>query len=227
MNRIVVIVFDKASQAAKGRDALKSLDKDESITLFGYAIVTKDADCTTTISEQHKHRHTHRTPSGTAIETVIAMLSGSAAVPAPTEDLPGVRPNPDDLQVNADFIRDVSREFVPGKTALLADIDEEWTPWINIRMEEIGGIVFRCPLADVKEAAWLDDLASMQAEVSRLRAEHARSGADLKARLYKKINALDGRIQQRLESANKRRTVAAAKAEERADALENAAHRTR
>lgn len=227
MNRIVVIVFDKASQVAKGRDALKSLDKDESITLFGYAIVTKDVDCTTTISEQHKHRHAHRTPSGTAIETVIAMLSGSAAVPAPTGDMRGVRPNPDDLQVNADFIRDVSRVFVPGKTALLADIDEEWTPWINIRMEEIGGIVFRCPLADVEEAAWLDDLASMQAEVSRLRAEHARSGADLKARLYSKINALDGRIQQRLESANKRRAVAVAKAEERADALENAVHRTR
>lgn len=227
MNRIVAIIFNKASQAAKARDALKSLDRDESITLFGYAILAKDTECIITISEQYTHRYTHRTPAGSAIDSVIAMLNQPVSILSANEHILGAKANSDDLQVNADFVRDVSHAFVPGKAALLADIDEEWTPWVDLRMEKLGGIIFRCPLSDVKEAVKVSELASMQAELARLKAEHARADANQKSRLYKKVNALDTKIQQQLENAKKRHEAAETEAENTAEALEKAAQRFR
>ncbi|MGB9032436.1 MAG: hypothetical protein WCC27_20090 [Acidobacteriaceae bacterium] len=225
MNRIVAVVFKKPSQAIDGRDALKGLDLDESITLYGYAIVTRQADRTVTVSEQYKHRHPHRTPSGAILDSVVAMLSRPLKAPEANQPILGVKPNLDNLQVTADFIYDASHAFTPGEVALLADIDEEWTTWLDLRMEELGGVVFRCPLEDVEEAIRLEEIASLQAELAKMKAEHARAGADLRGRLFEKMNALDTKIQQQLESAKKHREAAETTAENKADELEKAAQR--
>jgi uncharacterized membrane protein len=216
---MLVVVFDALSQALDGRDALKSMEHDESIALHGYAIVAKNGDGTISVSEEHKHPLEHRTLAGSSITSLIGLLSRSASVIASDEQILALKVDADNVHVAADFVAEVSRALGPGKFALLADIDEEWTPWIDLRMQELGGVVFRCPFLDVKDAANWQEIAATQAELARLRAEHACASADRKAELYEKINALDTNFQQLLENAKKRRERAAAKAWEDADAL--------
>jgi uncharacterized membrane protein len=215
MNRVLAVVFDDLSQALDGREALKNLDRDESITLYEYAIVIRKIDGTIGVSEEHKHPFPHRTLAGTSIKSLIGLLNRPGGVPADNDPSSAEK-----VKIAADFVNEVSRALAPGKIGLLADIDEEWTPWIDLRMQELGGTVYRCPFADVKEAANVGEIAAMQADLARLRAEHARGSADRKAKLYDKINALDTKIQQQLERAKKHREVAAADARKKADVLE-------
>ncbi len=219
MNRILAIVFNELSQAIDGRDALKSLNHDETIVLHAYAIVSKEVDGTISIREEHKHPLGHRTLAGDSISSLIALLSRPAGVTAAGRHIAGLRVDGDSVHVAADFVDEVSRVLGPGKFAVLADIDEEWTPWIDLRMQELGGTVFRCPFLDVKDAADLEEINAMLADLARLRAEHARASADRKAKLYEKINALDTNIQLFLENAKKRRDIAEEKAWDNADAL--------
>ncbi len=221
MNRLLAVIFSDLSQALDGRDALKNLDRDESITLYEYAIVTRKVDGTIGISEEHKYPFPHRTLAGTSIKSLIGLLNRSGSVPA-AED-PG---SAEKVKIAADFVNEVSA-LVSGKVGVLADIDEEWTPWIDLRMKELGGAVYRCPFADVKEVANLEEIADVQADLVRLRAEHARASADRKAKLSDKINALDTKIQTHLERAKMHREAAAAEAQKKADALEMEAGQAR
>jgi uncharacterized membrane protein YqiK len=126
----------------------------------------------------------------------------------------------DEARVVADFANEVSKHLTPGTYALVAEIDEEWTPWVNLRMTELGGVVYRCPLSDVKQVAESADIAAMKAELAQMKAELVRARAGHKAKLLEKINQLDTRIQQHLQKAKERREIAEAKAKAQAKASE-------
>jgi ribosome-associated translation inhibitor RaiA len=212
MNRILVVVFSDASKAFEGRDALKRLDHDDDdILLHGYAIITRKADGTIVNAEDH-HAGFSFLP-GTSLRSLIDGLRKPKQVAINAADeppVPGV--DRDEVSVVADFVSEVSQELTPGKFAVVAEIDEEWTPWVNLRMAELGGVVYRCPLFEVKDVVESEDVAAMKAHLVQLKAEHAQARAEHKAKLLEKINQLDTKIQQQLQKAKERRKGAEAKA---------------
>lgn len=219
MNRMLVVVFNEASQAFEGRDALKNLDRDDSLALHAYAIITRKADGS--IVNEEDHHAGFSLPPGTSLRSLIDHFGKTTRVAISTaaESLaPGAKQ--DEARIVADFANEVSKHLTPGKFALVAEIDEEWTPWINLRMEELGGVVYRCPLSDVKQVAESADIAAMKAELAQMRADLARARAGHKAKLLEKINQLDTKIQQHLQKAKERREIAEAKAKVQAKANE-------
>ena len=52
--------------------------------------------------------------------------------------------------VGEDFVDDVSAALSPGKVAVVAEVEEDWTTPVDARMDAIGGIVFRRALSDVR-----------------------------------------------------------------------------
>jgi len=219
MNRMLVVVFNEASQAFEGRDALKNLDHDDSLALHAYAIITRKADGA--IVNEEDHHAGFSLPPGTSLRSLIDHFGKTTEVAISTAAdylVPGAKR--DEARVVADFANEVSKQLTPGKFALVAEIDEEWTPWINLRMEELGGVVYRCPLSDVKQVAESADIAAMKAELAQMKAELARARAGHKAKLLEKINQLDTKIQEHLQKAKERREIAEAKAKAQARANE-------
>jgi uncharacterized membrane protein len=214
MNRMVVAVFPELSKALAGRDALKSLDHDKSVYLYGYAMVTKQTDGTIAIIEEHDWPWGHRTLLGSDIHSLICLLNGTAG-----GQLASCIANLDNAQVSADFVDQIARELTPGKLAIVADIDEEWTTWLDLPIEELGGVIYRCPLVVAREAANSTEVAAMKADLAQLKAEHAQASADRQAKLDERLKRLDATIQQRLENAKKRHEAAEAKAQAKADLL--------
>ena len=51
MDRMLVVVFDSETKAYEGKRALIQLDSEGSIGLYGYAVVAKNADGTTTFKQ--------------------------------------------------------------------------------------------------------------------------------------------------------------------------------
>ncbi len=228
MDRMLVVVFSELSKALDGRDALKSLERDDSITDYASAVITKNADGTITVNEEDDPG-VLRALLGTSLGSLIGLLGGpiGVGIGAAAGSLAAITADLDNARVGADFVDEVSRQLTPGKFALVAEIDEEWTPWVDLRMEELVGVVCRRALSEVKHAVNEEEIAAMKADLAQMKAEHAQARADHKVKLDEKINQLDTKIQQQMQKAKERREIAEAKAQAKADVLKAKAARTR
>jgi len=228
MDRMLVVIFNELSRALEGRDALKGLDREDSITVYAYAIITKNADGTSTVNDEDDSS-VLRTLLGTSLGSLIGLLGGptGVAIGAAVGSLAAVAADLNNARIGADFVDEVSRQLTPGKFALVAEIDEEWTPWINLPMEELGGVVYRRALSAAKHAANAEDVAAMKADLAHMKAEQAKAKAGHKAKLLEQIIQLDTKIQQQLQMAKERHEIAEAKDQAKVRMLEAKAARAR
>ena len=220
MDRILVVVFSDASKTFEGRDALKDLDHEDLLTLYAYAVITKTPEGKVVVNEE-KDRVGLKTVAGTSLGSLIGLFGGPVGfgVGAVAGFLTGLIADLDNAGVSTEFVDDVSRELTPGKFALVAEVDEDWTSWLDLRMTELGGVVYRHAPSDVKHSSHQAEIASMKANIAMLKAEHQEASADRKAKLYEKINQLDTKIQQHLENEKKRREEAERRAKAKAEML--------
>jgi uncharacterized membrane protein len=220
MDRMLVVVFDTESKAYEGKRALLTLENEGSIVNYAYAVVGKNADGTTTV-KQSDDSGPLGTLVGTSLGSVIGLLGGPAgvAIGAAVGLLAGSTADLSNARVGDDFIDDVAKKLTPNKFAVVAEIQEDWTTPVDIRMEAIGGTVFRRALSDVKDIVNDEDIAAMKADLAQMKAEHAKSHADRKGKLQEKINQLDSKIQAQLERAKERRVAAEQRAKAKAELL--------
>jgi len=219
MDRILIVVFGEPGKALEARDALKSLDREGDLLLYGYAVIKKQPDGTCLVDDEHLGEA--KALIGTALGSLIGLLGGAVgvAIGAVAGTLAGITAALEKSRVSAEFVDEVSKELSSGKWALVAEVDEEWTRWVDLSMEELSGTVYRHTLSEVKKAEHATDIAVMRADLALLQAEHAQASADRKAKLYEKINQLEAKIQQRLEKAKEQRKEAESREQAKADIL--------
>jgi len=220
MDRILVVVFSDASKTFEGRDALKDLDQEDLLTLYAYAIITKTPEGKVVVNEE-KDRVGLKTIAGTSLGSLIGLFGGPVGfgIGAVAGFLSGLIADLDNAGVSTDFVDDVSRELTPGKFSLVAEVDEDWTSWLDLRMAELGGVVYRYAPSDVKHSSHEAEIAAMKADLAMLKAEHEEARADRKANLDQKINQLDSKIQQHLEKEKIRHGEAELRARAKAEML--------
>jgi len=224
MDRMLVVVFDTESKAYEGKKAILELENEGSIVVYGYAVVAKNANGTTTV-KQSDDPGPLGTLVGTSLGSLIGLLGGPAglAIGAAVGVLAGGTADLHNARIGDDFVDDVSTELLPNKFAVVAEIQEDWTTPVDLRMEAIGGTVFRRALSDVNHTVHNEDIAAMKADIAQMRAEHAKARADRKAKIQEKINQLDSKIQARLEKAKERRETAERQAKAKVEILKTKA----
>jgi uncharacterized membrane protein len=198
MNRMLVIVFNKESMAYEGTKALKELHDEYSLTLYAYAVIAKDAKGNVSV-KQAADQGPLGTALGFATGGLIGLLGGpvGAAVGAAGGTLSGSLYDLAQVGVDEDFINEVSAYLSPGKTAVVADVDEEWVTPLDSRMEPLGGVVFRCARGEFIDAQIERGIAADKAELAMLKAERDQAVGEAKAKLQAKIDATQKRIQTR------------------------------
>ena len=220
MDRMLVVVFDKENRAYEGRNALLQLDAEGSITVFAHAVIAKNADGTATV-KQGNDSGPLGTLVGTSLSSLIGLLGGPAglAIGATVGLLAGSTADLNNARIGSDFIDDVSKQLLPGKFAVLAEVQEDWTTPVDVRMEAIDGTVFRRALSDVTHTVNEEEIAAMKADLAQIKAEHAKARADRKAKLQEKISQLESKIQASMEKAKERRHAAELQAKAKVEAL--------
>jgi len=220
MDRMLVVVFGNEIKAQEGKKALLQLDNEGSISVYGYAVVAKNTDGTASIKEGDDSGPLG-TLAGSSLGALIGALFGPVglAVGATAGFASGVATDLTNAGVAEDFIDDVSKDLLPSSVAVVAEIEEDWTTPVDIRMEAIGGIVFRRTLSDVRQQVHQENVAAMKADLAQLKAEHAQASADRKAKLAEKINNLDSKIQTHLQKAREKREAAELEAQVKAKIL--------
>jgi uncharacterized membrane protein len=205
MDRMLVVIFPNESKAYEGKRALRQLDNEGSIGVYGYAVLAKNADGSASL-KQGDDVGPIGSLVGTSLGSLIGVLGGPVGVVAGAAAGMAIGSSIDlnNIRVGSDFIDDVQKSLVPSRTALIAEVDEEWTTPVDTRMEAIGGNVFRRALSEVREKVDDEDIAAMKADVAQLKAEHAKAQADRKVKLQDKINDLESRIQAKAQLAKAR-----------------------
>jgi uncharacterized membrane protein len=217
---MLVVVFDKENRAYEGRNALLQLDAEGSITVFAHAVIARNADGTAT-AKQGNDSGPLGTLVGTSLGSLIGLLGGPAglAIGATVGLLAGSTADLNNARIGSDFIDDVSKQLLPGKFAVLAEVQEDWTTPVDVRMEAIDGTVFRRALSDVTHTVNEEEIAAMKADLAQIKAEHAKARADRKAKLQEKISQLESKIQASMEKAKERRHAAELQAKAKVEAL--------
>jgi len=224
MDRMLVVVFDTEPKAYEGRRALNELNDEGSISVYADAVIGKNADGSATVKQTNENA-LFGTLVGTSLGSLIGLLGGPVglAIGASVGLLGGGIADLDNARIDADFIDDVSEQLVPGKFAVAAEIQEEWTTPVDLRMEAIGGKVFRRALSVVRHTMNDAQNEAMKADLAQLKAEHANARADRKAKLLEKINQLDSKLQTRLEKNKQQRQAAEREAKAKAELLKSKA----
>jgi uncharacterized membrane protein len=219
MDRMLVVVFDNENKVYEGKKALLQLDGEGSISLYGYAVVAKNADGTTTVKQDDYGPL--GTLAGTVVGSLIGMLGGPAGVAiGGTAGLTvGATADLNNARIGLDFIDELAKVLLPNRFAVIAEIEEDWTTPVDDRMEAIGGTVFRRALADVKQTIHDEHIAAMKADIAQMKAEHAQARADRKAKLHEKINQLDAKLQAQLQKSKEQRQTADRQAQAKAEIL--------
>jgi uncharacterized membrane protein len=217
---MLVVVFDNEVKAYEGKKALLQLDNEGSISVYAYAVLAKHADGTATL-KQGDDSGPIGTLLGTSFGSLIGLLGGPVglAIGAATGLAVGGTADLYNAGIGEDFIDDVTKVLLPGKVAVVAEIEEDWITPVDTRMEAIGGTVFRRALSEAKHTIHEENVAAMKADLADMKAEHAKAHADRKAKLQQKINQLDSKIQAQLQKAKDRREAAERQAQAKAQVL--------
>ena len=210
MSKFVVIVFPNETRAYEGSRALKELHVEGSITLYGMAVIAKDAAGNLKVNESADPG-----PIGTAVGALVGGLVGLIGGPigmaagAAGGTVLGNLFDIVNLGVGEDYVTKVSEELGPGKTAVIAEIDENWKAPLDTRMGVLGGTILRTWRSDFEDEQIAKEVAAEEADFEELQAEYAQADAETKAKLKAKLDkakanlkAADARIQARIDALN-------------------------
>ena len=194
MSKFVVTTFGTEAKAYDGTRALKDLHAEGEITLYGLAVIAKDAGGKLSVKEGADDLP--GTAVGTLVGALVGVLGGPAGVVVGMTAgmMFGSISDLFNIGVGADFIDKVSGELAPGKAAVIAEVDEDWVTPLNTRMEAIGGSVAREWRSDFEDAQVAKETAARKAEFAQLKAELAQSRADAKAGLQTRISQVRAKL---------------------------------
>jgi uncharacterized membrane protein len=210
MSKFVVVVLPDEVKAYEGTRAFAALHSEGNLTVYSVAVVTKDKDNQIYVKDAAESG-----PLGIAVGAIVGGLIGILGGPAGV--LAGIAGGAViggfrdlfNLGLTTTFIEKVSIELAPGKTAVIAEVDEGWETPLDSRMASIGGTVLRNWRSDIEDEQALAEIAARRADYHHLKSEFA----------YAEERAKD-LLRAKVDQAKDELHVAEARAKTRYDALE-------
>ena len=213
MDKMIVTVFNNESSAYKGVQALRELHAEGSLTLYAMAVIAKDSQGAVSDVKQTDDRGPLGTVLGLATGSLIGLLGGPVGIAAGAMagTVAGLLYDLAQAGIGVDFWDEVSQQLLPGKTAVVAEVDEEWVTPLDTRMDALGGIVVRRARGEFIDAQIERETAADKAELAKLKAEREHAVGEAKAKLQAKVDAVRKRLQARRDQLKER--IAAIKRE--------------
>jgi uncharacterized membrane protein len=196
MNKMLVAVFNNEPAAYKGLKALKDLHDSGDITLYATSVIVKDLSGTVSV-KQSADEGPVGTAAGLLTGALVGLLGGpvGAAAGAYVGGLAGLFYDVNQSGVDIQFVDDVSEVLLPGRAAVIADVEETWTTPINTKIHPLGGILFRRERSQVAEDQIARDNAAFDAELQQLDDELAQASAENKAAVKQQIDSIKKKIE--------------------------------
>ena len=98
--------------------------------------------------------------------------------------------------IDADVLNKINAELAPGKSAVVASVDEVWTTPLEVKMKEVGGTVYRKARIDIVDEQIDRDIAALDAELRELQQELNVAGEEATAWGQAKIDSSKASIRE-------------------------------
>lgn len=209
MEKFIAVVFEDDAAAFKGETALRALHSQGDLAVYAAAVIGKDLEGKVEVKKVEDEG-----PLGTALGLVlggmvgvlagpVAVASGAAvagsaaaasvaasgmAVGSMTGGLFGVYRDLWVAGIDSTMLDEISIELIPGKSCLVASVDEVWTSPLDVKMSEAGGVVFRKPRADAIDEQYAAEMAELNREIAELKDEWKQSNEETKQAIHDKID---------------------------------------
>ena len=220
MNKLMIAVFDNETAAEAGLQALHQLHTQGAITVYATGVVVKEAN-----GQLRLKQSTNTSPIGTrvglAVGSLIGLLGGPAGLVlgAVTGSVVGAVRDFWVAGVGLDFIEEADTLLLPGKVALLAELEEEWVIPVDTALEALGGRVLRRSRAEVSEAQFDRDIATFRAEIVELETEALDASGAAKEKLQTKVVAAQGSLDAAVQRGQQRVDALKQEADAKLEAL--------
>lgn len=193
MSKFVVVILPDETKAYEGTRAFAALHNEHNLTVYSVAVVTKDKESKIYVKDAATSG-----PLGIAVGALVGGLIGVFGGPAGLlagvaggAVIGGLR-DMFNLGLSTAFIEKVSTELEPGKTAVIAEVDEGWETPLDARMASIGGTVMRNWRSDIEDEQAIAEIAARRANFHHLKSEFAHAEENAKDLLRAKVdNAKD------------------------------------
>ncbi|WIY23936.1 DUF1269 domain-containing protein [Parasedimentitalea psychrophila] len=210
MEKFIAVVFDTEEAAYKGETALRDLHRNGELAVYAAAVIGKDQE-----GKVETKKFDDEGPIGTAFGLILggvvgvlagpvavasgAVLAGSAAAASAaatglaagslTGGMFGMYRDLWVAGIDSEMLDQVSLELLPGKSCLIASVDEVWTSPLDAQMASAGGTVFRKLRVDAIDEQFETEMAELDREIADLNEEMAQSSEAPKKAIHAKINA--------------------------------------
>ena len=202
MNKIIFVSFENEEQAHEGARALLEVHTN---VLYAGAIIRQDPNGKIVVRQSVIDRPAS-TLGGLLMGNLVGLLGPAAvAIDSGSGALLGAAIDAAKAGITTKFLQTIQKELAAGKTGIIAEIDEEWESPIDIRMEPLGGTVFRQTKSQLEDAFFEREIEAHQAELAKLESEREanaktqkkQESAERNARLQAKIDATRRQIQEK------------------------------
>jgi uncharacterized membrane protein len=224
VDKLLVAVFENEKKASMAALALQELHTEGTVLVYALAVITKGFN-KIAVMEVRAGQALLEPVIGRATRSVIKLLEE----PLSPIDNVGSGPivdwmiNMANAGVDGDFLDEVSRHLLPGRSAIVSEIEEEMPASLDILLESLGGTIFRCVRRDVLDAQIATDLDALHCEMKTLENALLLAQEDSKAILRMKLHLAKTRFQTTKEQAQRLAACIKGEAEAKIVSLEERA----
>ncbi len=241
MEKFVAIVFDTEEAAYKGADAMRDLHRNGELAVYAAGIITKDSEGEISVKSSADEG-----PIGTAFGMLLgamvgvlagpvavasgAAVAGSAAAASAAAGgmaagglTGGVFGAYRDLWVSGmdlTILDQVGTELLPGKSCIVASVDEVWTTPLDARMKDAGGTIFRKLRADAVDDELAAEMDAYDRELDDLADELDAADAAAEAAIKEKVATAKAKMKEAGEKISRRADEMDAEFDARLDAID-------
>jgi uncharacterized membrane protein len=203
MNKMLVAVFENEIAAFEGLSALKDLHQNGDITLYATAVLSKNADGQLQLKSA-ADRGAVGSATGLLAGSLIGLIGGPVgmAIGAASGYFAGLLFDVSADGVNFKFLDEVSAALTKGKSAIVAEVDENWTVPVDSRLS--NAMVFRRLRDEVAEAQLARESKAIADEFKRLKEELKEAGEERKAQIQSALTKLVTKAQAVSDQLNRK-----------------------
>lgn len=195
MDKMLVAVFESDVAAYAAAAAIKRLCEDGLLLTYALAVAVKDDEKLSPVYFDTQDRED--IVLGVATGTLIKLLAEpySSFDKASSPSITHAMMEMGRVGVDAIFVDEVTRHLLPGKAAIVSEIEEENTNAMNTLLEAQGAVVFSSARGEIIDIQIVQELEALYSQIQTLEKQVLQAAESPKAHVQGELNLAKSRFQ--------------------------------
>jgi len=195
MDKMLIAVFEREGQASAAAGAMRELAKEDVLLIYAFALIVKGVGKVSIMD--FKSGDCRDPVLGVATRSLIKLLAG----PYCSADDGNAQAFTDGMVemanagVDSIFVDQVARHLLPGRAAIVSEIEEETTNAMDSLLESQGGTVFRCGRCENMDVQIAKELGALHSEIQTLETQVLQTPEGTRAQLQRQLDLARARFQ--------------------------------